>query len=111
MLILQPIYNLVIFLKSPTIFFEFIALVAGICTGASLIPQFIRMIRRRNTPLSDISVYWLILSTVGFAFWVYFGILVSSVVLTVLCIFQTILRTSMLGLKINSIIKYNEQFY
>ena len=111
MLILQSIYNLLFFLKTPEIFFEVIAFIAGICTGASLFPQLTRMIKRRNTKLSDISVYWLILSTIGFTFWVYFGILVSSIVLTVLCILQTILRSSMLGIKINSMIKHNEKFY
>ena len=50
-----------------------VGLVASVCTGLSLVPQLIKLIKEKKA--SDISVYMLIILFVGLGCWVVYGFL------------------------------------
>lgn len=52
---------------------QVIGIVAGICTGISLIPQLIKIIKEKRT--DDISYFMLFILLAGLAGWVWYGIL------------------------------------
>ena len=50
-----------------------VGLVASVCTGMSLVPQLIKLIKEKKA--SDISVYMLVILFVGLGCWVFYGFL------------------------------------
>ena len=52
---------------------QLIGIIAGICTGISLLPQLIKIIREKKA--DDISWVMLFILLVGLAGWVWYGIL------------------------------------
>ena len=50
-----------------------VGLVASVCTGMSLVPQLIKLIKEKKA--SDISVYMLVILFVGVGCWVFYGFL------------------------------------
>lgn len=52
---------------------QLIGIFAGICTGISLLPQLIKIIKEKK--VDDISFFMLIILMVGLAGWVWYGIL------------------------------------
>jgi MtN3 and saliva related transmembrane protein len=50
-----------------------IGIAAGVCTGTSLLPQLIKMIRERKA--TDISLPMLIILLAGLVLWIWYGIL------------------------------------
>ena len=52
---------------------QVIGIVAGICTGISLLPQLIKIIREKK--VEDISWFMLIILMTGLAGWTWYGVL------------------------------------
>lgn len=52
---------------------QMIGIIAGVCTGISLLPQLIKIIKEKNT--DDISYFMLFILLAGLAGWVWYGIL------------------------------------
>ena len=52
---------------------QVIGIVAGICTGISLLPQLIKIVREKK--VEDLSWFMLIILMAGLAGWVWYGIL------------------------------------
>ena len=52
---------------------QVIGFIAGICTGISLLPQLIKMIREKKA--NDISYLMLIVLMAGLAGWIWYGLL------------------------------------
>lgn len=52
---------------------QIIGIVAGICTGVSLLPQLIKIIKEKKA--DDISFFMLFILMAGLAGWVWYGIL------------------------------------
>ena len=52
---------------------QVIGIVAGICTGVSLVPQLIKIIKEKKA--EDISWFMLFILLAGLALWVWYGIL------------------------------------
>ena len=50
-----------------------VGLVASVCTGLSLVPQLIKLIKEKKA--SDISVYMLVILFAGVGCWVVYGVL------------------------------------
>jgi MtN3 and saliva related transmembrane protein len=55
---------------------QVIGIAAGICTGISLLPQLIKIIREKK--VEDISYVMLIILMTGLAGWVWYGILLGD---------------------------------
>jgi MtN3 and saliva related transmembrane protein len=51
---------------------EYIGIIAGICTSVSLLPQLIKMIKKKNA--GDISFMYLFVLLAGLALWVWYGV-------------------------------------
>jgi MtN3 and saliva related transmembrane protein len=57
-----------------SIFFpQFIGILAGICTSNSLLPQLIKIIKKKE--VDDISLFMLLILWSGLGLWVFYGIL------------------------------------
>ena len=52
---------------------QLIGIIAGICTGISLLPQLVKIIKEKKA--DDISWFMLFLLLAGLALWVWYGIL------------------------------------
>lgn len=52
---------------------EIVGISAGICTGVSLIPQLIKLVK--NKKAEDISLFYLCILFIGLGFWLWYGIL------------------------------------
>ena len=52
---------------------QVIGIIAGICTGVSLLPQLIKIIKEKKA--EDISWFMLFILLAGLALWVWYGIL------------------------------------
>jgi MtN3 and saliva related transmembrane protein len=52
---------------------QLIGIIAGICTGVSLLPQLIKIIKDKKA--DDISYFMLLILLAGLAGWVWYGIL------------------------------------
>jgi|SaaInlStandDraft_4_1057021.scaffolds.fasta_scaffold84439_2 MtN3 and saliva related transmembrane protein len=55
---------------------QYIGLLAGILTTASLIPQVIKLYKTKLT--RDVSLAWTLMLTVGICFWLIYGILLKD---------------------------------
>jgi len=51
----------------------YIGIAAGICTGISMVPQLIKIIREKKA--DDISIFMLIILLAGLLCWVWYGVL------------------------------------
>jgi MtN3 and saliva related transmembrane protein len=51
---------------------DYIGIIAGICTSVSLLPQLIKMIKKKNA--GDISFIYLFILLAGLALWVWYGV-------------------------------------
>jgi len=51
---------------------QIIGLTAGVCTSASLLPQFVKLIKTKKA--DDISIIYLCLLFTGVALWIWYGI-------------------------------------
>jgi MtN3 and saliva related transmembrane protein len=55
---------------------QLIGIIAGICTGVSLLPQLIKIIKEKKA--DDISYLTLFILLTGLAGWVWYGILIED---------------------------------
>lgn len=56
---------------------QVIGIAAGICTGASLLPQLIKIIREKKS--QGLSLFYLIVLLTGLALWIAYGVLRQDV--------------------------------
>lgn len=56
---------------------QILGFVAGICTGVSMLPQLIKVIREKQA--GDISVLMLLILLAGLGLWVTYGILIKDI--------------------------------
>jgi MtN3 and saliva related transmembrane protein len=56
---------------------EWIGIVAGIFTSASLLPQLIKLIKSKKA--GDISMFFLLLLITGLGLWIWYGIIRSDI--------------------------------
>ena len=54
----------------------YVGIVAGICTAVSLLPQLIKIIKKKES--GDISFWMLAILLLGLGCWIYYGILQSD---------------------------------
>ena len=52
---------------------QIVGLSAGVCTGISLLPQLIKLIKEKKS--ENISIFYLIILFVGLALWIWYGFL------------------------------------
>ena len=52
---------------------QIIGIVAGICTGISLLPQLIKILRKKKD--QGLSLFYLIVLLVGLVLWIIYGVL------------------------------------
>jgi MtN3 and saliva related transmembrane protein len=52
---------------------EYIGIIAGVFTAASLLPQLIKIVRQKKA--EDISILMLIVLFIGLSLWVFYGVL------------------------------------
>lgn len=52
---------------------EIIGLAAGICTSISILPQLIKLIRKKKS--EDLSIFYLVILLAGLGMWVWYGVL------------------------------------
>lgn len=55
---------------------QYIGLLAGVLTTASLIPQVTKIYQTKKT--RDVSLYWTLMLTVGIFFWMIYGIILRD---------------------------------
>ena len=56
---------------------EIVGIAAGVCTSVSLLPQLVRIIKRKNA--EDISLFYLVILLFGLGLWVWYGFLRKDV--------------------------------
>ena len=69
---------------------EWVGIVAGILTSASLLPQFIKLLKTKRA--EDISLFFLFLLTCGLAMWVWYGIIREDIPIVVTNAFSLLLN-------------------
>ncbi|HEY9363705.1 MAG TPA: SemiSWEET transporter [Chitinophagaceae bacterium] len=77
---------------------QLIGITAGICTSISLVPQLIKMIRKKQ--VEEISLFMLLILFTGLALWVYYGILKIDWPIIVTNSFSFLLNGIMIVLRI-----------
>ena len=86
-------------------FTEIIGIAAGICTGVSLLPQIIKMVREKKA--HDISLFYLLVLLLGLSLWTYYGILKNDIPIIATNAFSMVLNMTMIVL--GTIYKRREQ--
>lgn len=78
---------------------EWVGVIAGIFTAASLLPQLIRLVH--NKKAEDISLFFLIILFCGLGLWVWYGFLRSDIPIIATNAFSLLVNTAMiiLGIK------------
>jgi len=76
---------------------EVIGIVAGVLTSASMLPQLIKTIKKKEA--SDLSAYIFIMLVIGTGLWAYYGFLKEDIPIIATNIFSVILNAIMLFLK------------
>lgn len=77
---------------------EIMGLAAGALTTFSLLPQLIKVIKRKSA--KDLSRTWLVASGVGFVLWTGYGYLSASVPLVLFSAVSFLLSMTILALKL-----------
>jgi len=76
---------------------EVIGIIAGILTSASMLPQLIKTVKKKEA--SDLSAYIFIMLIVGTGLWAYYGVLKNDIPIIATNIFSVILNAIGLFLK------------
>ncbi len=77
-------------------FSDFIGFSAGILTSINLIPQIVQTIRTKK--VEDISLWMFVIYDIGLAFWVTYGIMISSwpiIIMDGIAVFASLFMTYM----------------
>lgn len=74
-------------------FTTMIGIGAGVCTGISLLPQLIKMVREKKA--NDLSLFYLLILFAGLVLWIWYGIRKTDV---------PIIATNAVSLAINIVI-------
>ena len=77
---------------------ELIGFTAGLLVAVSVLPQVVKSWRTKST--KDISIYWSAINLAGQCVWMYYGFLISSPSLVVMCSVTAALNVSMIVLKV-----------
>lgn len=56
---------------------EWVGIIAGVLTSASLLPQFVKLIKTKKA--EDLSMFFLLLLTSGVAMWVWYGFIKQDI--------------------------------
>lgn len=73
---------------------EWVGIVAGVLTSASLLPQFIKLIKTKKA--EDLSLFFLLLLISGLAMWVWYGIIRQDIPIIVTNAFSLLLNALMI---------------
>lgn len=73
---------------------EIIGLTAGVCTGISLLPQLIKIVRHKKA--EDISLFYLVILFIGLGLWIWYGILREDVPIMVTNGFSLVINGMMI---------------
>lgn len=81
---------------------EWLGIIAGVFTAISLLPQLIKLIK--NKKAEDISLFYLIILSVGLGLWIWYGILRNDLPIIITNIFSLLINTLMIifGIKYKS---------
>ena len=71
-----------------------IGIIAGVLTSASMLPQFVKVVRKRDS--ENLSPWMLIVLIAGVSLWTYYGILKEAWPITLSNGFSVILNVSLL---------------
>lgn len=52
---------------------QIVGIAAGVCTSVSLLPQLVKLIKRKKA--EDLSLFYLIILLVGLGLWVWYGVM------------------------------------
>lgn len=74
---------------------QYIGIGAGICTGVSLVPQLIKLLREKEA--KNISIVMLLILITGLAGWVWYGMLKKDVPIIVTNSFSFVVNAIMIG--------------
>jgi MtN3 and saliva related transmembrane protein len=77
---------------------EWVGIVAGIFTAASLLPQLIKLMRQKKA--EDISLFFLIILFCGLGLWIWYGILRNDIPIIATNAFSLLVNTLMIVLGI-----------
>ena len=73
---------------------EWVGIVAGVLTSASLLPQFIKLIKTKKA--EDLSIFFLLLLISGLAMWVWYGIIKQDIPIIATNAFSLLLNALMI---------------
>jgi MtN3 and saliva related transmembrane protein len=73
---------------------EWVGIIAGVLTSASLLPQFIKLLKTKKA--EDISLFFLFLLISGLAMWVWYGIIREDIPIIVTNAFSLLLNGLMI---------------
>ena len=73
---------------------QVIGIVAGICTGISLLPQLIKIVKEKKA--DDISYFMLFILLAGLAGWVWYGILKNDYPIIITNSFSFLVNTAII---------------
>jgi MtN3 and saliva related transmembrane protein len=78
---------------------EIVGIAAGVCTSISVLPQLVKIIKRKNA--EDISLFYLGILLVGLALWVWYGLLREDTPIIITNTFSLIMNLTIiiLGIK------------
>ncbi|WP_207420922.1 SemiSWEET family sugar transporter [Desertivirga brevis] len=76
---------------------EVIGIIAGVLTSASMLPQLIKTIKKKEA--SDLSAYIFIMLIVGTGLWAYYGVLKNDIPIIATNLFSVVLNGIGLFLK------------
>ncbi len=77
---------------------QIVGIVAGICTGISMLPQLIKIIKQKKA--DDISWFMLVILMTGLAGWVWYGILKEDYPIIVTNAFSFLVNSAILFCRI-----------
>lgn len=86
---------------------QIVGLAAGICTSISLLPQLIKLIKRKKA--EDLSMFYLIILLVGLGLWIWYGAMREDIPILVTNSFSFLLNLIIIVLGLKFKHKYREE--
>ena len=71
---------------------------AGICTGISLLPQLIKLIKEKKA--NNLSLFYLVILFVGLVLWIWYGMRKSDIPIVATNVVSLLLNVCIIGLSV-----------